>query len=474
MSTGAPGYVFGMAKSYLERERKFDVPPDFALPPLTDQKPRTHQLEAVYYDTDDALLQARGATLRRRTGGNDAGWHLKVPHPGGKLELRAGLESPRPPRELLEVSRGLRFGQPLRRRLELTTMREAYEICSTDGELVAEVADDRVIAVVPSSRATVRWRELEIELGPAGSQEAMGRLTSRLREAGATPATAESKYARAVGEPTRPQLSGLTELVDDYLQAQYDALAFGDLRMRRGENAVHKTRVAVRRVRSTLRVFGDIFDTERVASLDAELRWYAELLGAVRDLDVAGRHLVEDLQGVRELVPDRAAKTLLGWVGRERNQAWARLQAVLNGRRYGVLMRELAAWRREPPWAANFDNDPAAVRTFVKRARTKSDKRLRQAERADPDTVDEAFHRARKAAKRTRYAAELARPYLGKKAKKVARKHEERQEELGVRQDHRMLLALLLRLAGQEPTEPEPAFACGVLAEHHRAALRQR
>jgi len=36
-------------------------------------------LDAIYYDTADLRLIRAGITLRRRTGGEDAGWHLKLP-----------------------------------------------------------------------------------------------------------------------------------------------------------------------------------------------------------------------------------------------------------------------------------------------------------------------------------------------------------------------------------------------------------
>ena len=49
-------------------------------------------LDAVYYDTEDLRLIRAGVTLRRRTGGEDAGWHLKLP---------AGAET-----------RGTRYGCP--------------------------------------------------------------------------------------------------------------------------------------------------------------------------------------------------------------------------------------------------------------------------------------------------------------------------------------------------------------------------
>ena len=41
--------------------------------------PQEQRLEAEYYDTDDLRLIRAGITLRRRSGGDDAGWHLKLP-----------------------------------------------------------------------------------------------------------------------------------------------------------------------------------------------------------------------------------------------------------------------------------------------------------------------------------------------------------------------------------------------------------
>ena len=66
-----------------EIERKYEVPVGFA---VADGAPRTaqpsasravHQLIAVYYDTPDLRLAQDRVALRRRTGGTDAGWHVK-------------------------------------------------------------------------------------------------------------------------------------------------------------------------------------------------------------------------------------------------------------------------------------------------------------------------------------------------------------------------------------------------------------
>ncbi|HEY2878596.1 CYTH and CHAD domain-containing protein [Nocardioides sp.] len=458
----------------MEREKKFDVRPEFSLPPLAGARLETHQLHATYFDTDDGLLQARGVTLRRRRGGSDDGWHLKVPHPEGKLELHADGGSTKPPPELTSVARGLRLDQPLRQQAILKTVREAHRLYTSEGGLVAEVADDRVCATVGSTGETVRWREIEIELGPAGSLDAMQRLVGQLTEAGASPSTGGSKYARAVGAPLTHRWTGIAGVIDDYLQTQYERLAWGDLRMRCGENAVHKTRVAVRRCRSTLRIFSILFDETRTAHLDAELKWYAQALGTVRDLDVARRLLEQDLDSAPETsISHAAAAGLIGSLEDAREHAWKHLLDVLDGQRYGYLLRELADWRREAHWTRATADDPDAadcVWTLVKRARKKSDKRLADAESTADDAIDEALHRARKAAKRTRYAAELARPIMGKKAKRTAKAHEQRQDVLGTTQDHRMVAAVLHDLAGKHATSSDVAFACGILAERHNHA----
>src|SRR5258708_2331788 len=85
-----------MATEITETERKYDAPQGAALPDLADlpqvaaeSDPEEQTLRAEYYDTDDLRLIRNGITLRRRTGGNDAGWHLKLPLGGdSRSEIR--------------------------------------------------------------------------------------------------------------------------------------------------------------------------------------------------------------------------------------------------------------------------------------------------------------------------------------------------------------------------------------------------
>jgi CHAD domain-containing protein len=67
---------------------------------------------------------------------------------------------------------------------------------------------------------------------------------------------------------------------------------------------VHQTRLAARRLRSTLRVFGDVVDADPAEELNNELAWYAELLGQVRDREVLGSELINR---IFDLPPGRFA-----------------------------------------------------------------------------------------------------------------------------------------------------------------------
>ena len=85
---------------HTEVERKFDVVESTVSPSFeglsavgrVERSPSQH-LEAVYYDTPGHDLAAHRVTLRRRTGGSDAGWHLKLPAgPDTRTEVRAPLD----------------------------------------------------------------------------------------------------------------------------------------------------------------------------------------------------------------------------------------------------------------------------------------------------------------------------------------------------------------------------------------------
>jgi CHAD domain-containing protein len=467
-----------MAQTHVERELKFNAPADVALPSLVDvvvngTEGRTEalRLRAVYYDTADRHLQRHGATLRRRSGGNDAGWHLKLPvDDDTRLEIYVESSASRVPRELADLVKGIRLAQRLEATARLETRRVRHEILDESGELVAEVADDDVLATPllgphePSS-----WREVEVELGPAGDETTLKAVRKALKRAGFQPSEHGSKYARAVGDPPAAErLPRLAGLVDDYLQQQYRALGEQDAHLRLGENRVHKMRVAVRRIRSTVRVFGDLFDGASGAALDRELRWFAEILGRARDLDIVrGRVTARVADLAPELVLGPVAADAESSLSQDRADAGSEVESAMNGRRYQSLLQTLDAWRTQPPRTA-VDPKPSAAAKYVKTAGATTHNRLKSA--ITSGVIDD-YHLARKAAKRYRYAAELAEPRLGQPAAVIVADAARLQDVLGELQDAVASAAVLLDLAARVGGRVRHnAFAFGVMHAQEQAA----
>ena len=246
-------------------------------------------------------------------------------------------------------------------------------------------------------------------------------------------------------------------LVGDYVAEQCDVIACNDVGLRTGTNVVHKTRVAARRLRSTLRVFDDLFDAAAAADLNAELVWYADLLGQVRDRDVLSRRLADHLAALpAEHVRGRVAEEIAATLGRERSAAVDRLRKGMDTDRYQRLMRFLRSWRTAPPFTDAASAKDSTVENYVTNAKRKADKRLRKA----GDDVDR-LHRARKSMKRLRYAAELGEP-ADAKLGDVASDAKHLQTVLGEHQDA-IVAAEFLAATAPSHGAGGSAFTYGVL-----------
>ena len=199
-----------MITEHREVEQKFDVPAGFALPDLgglpgvaSVGAPEERRLSAVYHDTADLRLARARVTLRRRTGGPDAGWHLKLPAvDGARRELQAPLGDPRtPPADLLARVVEALDGAPVAPAAGLETRRVVTLLRAGDGRVLAEVADDTVTGTdlaADAGTAPQTWREVEVELVD-GDDEVLRAVAGRLLAAGAHPAAAPSKLARVLG-----------------------------------------------------------------------------------------------------------------------------------------------------------------------------------------------------------------------------------------------------------------------------------
>lgn len=204
----------GAARS-VEIELKFDVDestplPDWsALPGVTVvDDGEVRDLDATYLDTDAFALAYAGYAVRRRTGGPDAGWHIKGPRgaDGARVELHWPLGDPGVvPEGVRAAMATVTDAQDFVPIARIRNTRTAYALRDAAGALVAEFVDDHVTATDERNGVERRWREWEFELGPAApvSQEGRAALftaaADAVRAAGGRPAASASKLARALG-----------------------------------------------------------------------------------------------------------------------------------------------------------------------------------------------------------------------------------------------------------------------------------
>ncbi|MFE5837168.1 CHAD domain-containing protein [Arthrobacter sp. NPDC056493] len=513
-----------MTAEGLETEKKYDVDDGSVLPDLAAipgvgsvAEPHEAELEAVYFDTEDLVLASRRITLRRRSGGADAGWHVKLPPdpasgpeegPGPRREIHAplGQADVVPEKLLAHLHAYLRGSDPVPV-ARLNTRRTTRALYGDDGVHLADFADDTVEAELlhgsggnPEGQKQ-QWREWELELvhGQPGVFKAAAAV---LAAAGARPSAHESKLRRALGAaaPTAPGTSEpegaaytdgtavtagdakqpggrkpgkkwpASAVVRVYLAGQISEILANDARVRLEEpDAVHAMRSAIRRVRSALAVYRKLYGQGAVGRLRDELKWLGQILGTPRDAEV----MLDRLRThAGKLPPGEAADDVKRRIERELgtrlDAGYRKTQEVLLADRYFRLLDDLEDFRDHPPLR------PAAAAPARKAARKlvgKSARRLRRAHKAavrvkdgagekpgmelkDATAHETALHQVRKDAKRLRHAAETVDPVFGRRAARLAKAAHKQQTILGDHHDGVMARIFLGKLAGG-PDLPE-------------------
>jgi CHAD domain-containing protein len=480
-----------MADTKREIERKYESD-DSGLPDVTGVAgvaavidKGVAQLDAVYYDTADERLAASSVTLRRRTGGSDAGWHLKFPvSPGVRDEIRAPL-SDTLPRSLAALVRSRVRGAELVPVVRLRSDRDLRDLVDADGRLLAEVSVDAVHAQrLAGGDGSAQWTEIEVELADGVDPGLLDKVEKRFRKAGIRPSKSASKLARALAETAPKKLA--PAFVEDpvtagdhvlaYVRAQRDAIVELDPAVRQDvEDSVHSMRVATRRMRSTFKSFGKVLDRAVTDPIGDELKWLAGELGVDRDREVLNERLSAALDEVPlALVSGPVAERLRLWAGDRPGGASGRLIGVLDSRRYLALLDALDALLADPPLRKAAGKTPDTVLSkAVRKDFGKVSALVERARDLEPGTDrDIAIHEARKKTKRTRYAAEAATPALGKSAESLIKTMKSLQNLLGEHQDTVMARQTLRELSAVAHAAGESAFTYGLLygREEQRAA----
>ena len=486
-----------------EVERKFDVGESTVSPSFEGiaavarvGKAPVQSLDATYFDTPAHDLARNKITLRRRTGGTDAGWHLKLPSgPDARTEVRAPLDASDEatvPSELLDVVLAIVRDRPLGPVARITTRRENQVLYGVDGTELAEFSNDYVTAWAAgdsdSGPDEQQWREWELELAENGAPDTdlLNRLSNRLLDAGAAPAGHGSKLARVLGEtpkssetPADPLHRAVAEQIDQLLV--WDRAVRAD-----APDSVHQMRVTTRKLRSLLRDSQDSFGSTDSEWLQAELRELAAVLGVARDAEVLAERYQRQLDELTpELVRGPIRERLVKGARRRYQTGLRRSLVAMRSERYFRLLDTLDSLVAEVV-TAPAGEEPAQVTidTAYKKVR-KAAKAAAEAEQADSPAedggehdADEALHRIRKRAKRLRYTAAATG------ADKVAEQAKAIQSLLGDHQDSVVSREHLIAQTEAAHVAGEDTFTYGLLFErevelaessHHQldAALRK-
>ncbi len=404
----------------VEVEAKFVGGQDAKLPSLGHIAPvgptMVSELNALYFDTPDLDLSQRGITLRRRSGGKDAGWHVKVKTSDAtqKRELHAPITGARPPTILREALPLDLREAPLIPVARMLTTRKETPLLALNGHHLATVCEDQVLVhlaprgenspgfIPPTVRNGDSWREVEVELA-RGDWRVLAHLDHVLQEAGFRPAPYASKVGRALQSWPKPSgRHGLAnEHVWSYALTQIGVLqAWEQLLLAGDTEAVRRSRAAARRLRSTLTSFKALFCPELSDHLARELKWFESVLSPIREVQVLRSRLSANTPAtVTELIDSRI------------RSATSKVRTELRSPRFELLHDSLAdlcspvsATEMSPPTEDYLWAELAPLVATVK-DHLGSIGEISEDLATGPAATD-SWHRVRKASKNVRYAYE--------------------------------------------------------------------
>jgi CHAD domain-containing protein len=461
---------------------------DPAAGPLAEGDPVRQEVAATWFDTADLRLAAAGLTLRRTTGGDAPGWHVQVPA-GSTLRSPVRLSLPGDARTVPVALRRLLWAQtlgaPLRPVAASTSDRTVRRLVDATGHVVVQVADDRTTTSAVRAgdggqpRTDVPGREIEVSTG-ADTGDLLSAAARRLRDRGLADAPDAHGLAELLPVPRReheqPAPTRATPAGDvllAHLGEQIRQVRAQDLPVRLdAPDAVHKMRVATRRLRSALTTFKSLVDADEARRLRGELRWLAGELGAARDAEVMGARIRTAAEAA-----GADAGGAVEELGADYRTAHDRVLAELDGRRYQELLTSLDGLLTAPPLRPRAGR--RAGKVLPRRVARSYDEVSTLLARADelPEGAEreELLHDARKSAKRARYAGESVAAVFGEPALAFAAAMEDVQEALGEHHDS-VVVRERLRALAEHTSSTGAAFLFGRLhaLEEARAEEFQR
>jgi len=418
-------------KLHVEREDLARLSQHPRVRELTRERPIVQALESVYYDTQDFDLANAGLVLRLRSGARSTVQTVKT-----RGEAAAGLfsrgewETPIPGEspDIVSISdSAVRSrimqavcGKALAPVVRTLVRRTRCRIGTANWEALFDLD----VGEAKTLRGSLPICELELEL-IHGDPGALYDLALEIHESiplrPLTMGKAELGLSALLGETPAPRRAQSPELdagatLEDALSATVAScitqIAANEAPARKGADpeGVHQMRVGIRRLRSALALFREVIPEAQRETFGRELRWLGGELGDARDLDVFQAETLETV------VPHLSADSVLGHLPEiadpMRREAYARVTAALDSRRYTGLLLSLGAWSAGGRWRAQ-PLTPNSARLFAPAREVGSEllarrysKARRNGRRIRELTFAEA-HRLRIQCKKLRYATDF-------------------------------------------------------------------
>ncbi len=404
------------------------------------------------------------ATLKGSNAGSGAiheREEIEAPLPDGTADVH-----PRFPPEIAQRIHPLTGDTPLIPLIENDIHRQTWQVLR-DEQPVAEMALDE--GSISANGLTMPVRELEIEIKDAGTRddlEELGRLLSRQLPLAPEPRT---KLERGLELLERGRLRAARRPLEEVVRAAV-ARHLQDVRKHEPEvredtdpEAVHKMRVATRRLRTTLRSVeaAPAFAPGRLRRLQRGLKRLAAALGEVRDLDILSERVRAYGEAQPDLAPDLAR--LRDLLAERRKAARTRLLACLGSSKLARTLDELDALASRPDSEA--EEPPLLVRHFAGSAIWARYEAVMRFETVAPEAPPPVLHQIRIACKQLRYDIELFEDALGPRARPLLDLLVQAQDHLGTLHDAVVTLDLEGQVRKRQSAAGLAIYAAALAAE---------
>jgi triphosphatase len=437
------------------------------LAPLKTGRARSRPVRIVWHDNPDRTLAQQGLALAEQR----PGWRLERLHPGPEA-WPPGLPAP-----VLQAARmPPSLGEPLPDPLVPVAAFDGRSLSLALAVETGPVALTLLTGTVHTVAGGHPVSRLRLDGSESAVQTLAVALAGELRLEVPRASLAAEAFAIATGKPPQPRREGAAELPAGLSVAAAFSHVVGHLTDvilhhapfaaagLHGPEPVHQMRVAVRRLRSAIKVFRPALRCPAIDAADASLKALAAKLAPTRDWDV---FVTETLAAVAETFPaETRLQRLLAAAERRRRGCHDALRAFLTGAEFRRLGIELACLAGGQDWHATPGEPQHAelaipLAEFAVRVLNRRLKRLTQIDDGLAQMAPTELHGVRLRAKRLRYAAEIfAAMYPGKPANRFLRRLGAVQTRLGTLNDGAVARTLLDELAG---TSGALAFASGLV-----------